>query len=555
MGDFSGNYSRNMSPFSRRRQYIRCLTQQGKPVSDADLNDSRKLQQDQIRAFIKEFAGSVVFTGDSFKLEESVEDNDFIVNKGSVWLNGCELFLQGDANYKSSGVNDDELNLHSISTGLSASTLTDSSMNWVVNELVGRQITPNIQASGSFVIIANTETVITIAAGSDMTTVASEGDSYRVELSTPTAARVDSVFVNYYDDEIDSSEDPTLLHAIGSGLELDRRVKGRTIIMVQEGADSYVDYQDSDGNQHYMLKIGTLDRTVSDHIPIGEIEDSRATDSTDSVLDDIVTDQVAAITGKVAITANDATPDFVNNEIQVVSPLVKSVLNPSGDENLQISISSPNDPNRILVGTNPPTWATSPSVKLNNLKGFWIAENGILESTGRENTDTARINPWIGREDGSFIIGHENIIGCTVEARYYDNTTRTTLGVGIRAIQFTHDTNSTTPCLHILGTANLYQGGDLGSGYYARVGDYQWNQMFYPSTPVLKNRYLCDVYKNSTRILAKVHNNRGTSEISVRWEVSTSNNIGYLSFFCSRSSGDDSYTTFKVNRYYYLLRD
>jgi hypothetical protein len=84
----------------------------------------------------------------------------------------------GEVVYSGSGTT--HPSLYSTSTGLTATTLTDSSMSWEINSLSDREISPDITDSQSFLISSNTSNALTIVDG-DMTKVASIGDSYWIK--------------------------------------------------------------------------------------------------------------------------------------------------------------------------------------------------------------------------------------------------------------------------------------------------------------------------------------------------------------------------------------
>ena len=64
------------------------------------------------------------------------------------------------------------------STGLTATTLTDTAQAWTINEFAGFRLIPNREDGTSFAVLSNTATAILVSG--DMTTVATSGDAYRV---------------------------------------------------------------------------------------------------------------------------------------------------------------------------------------------------------------------------------------------------------------------------------------------------------------------------------------------------------------------------------------
>ena len=347
MPAWDGNYSRDMTPASRRKQYARNLAQQGKEVADADTNDESALQYEKLRTFIEKLGGEAFFFEDAFKIIGDGASNDVGVGLGSGFIKGHEAYLAAQVRYKNLGANFEEKNLHSVSTALSATLLTDTAMKWTVNELVGRVLYPDITSATGFTVISNTATTITVTG--NMTTVAAAGDSYLIAMSTPVGAgRTDAVWLNLYLDEISSAEDPSLLHNLGSGIELDRRMKVRTILQVEQGAATYADYTDADGLSHYLVRVATITRYDGiATIFLVDVADSRTT--------------TTSAGGSLVVTGADMVGGTLDDKIQVETPLTKTVENPGANEDLKLKISSPSDSNQFLCGTSPPTWAVPPA--------------------------------------------------------------------------------------------------------------------------------------------------------------------------------------------------
>jgi hypothetical protein len=69
------------------------------------------------------------------------------------------------------------------STNLTTTTLTDATQNWIIDEWVGMYLNPNTNENSpdpyrEYLITGNTQTVITVQAGSNMTGYAGQGDNY-----------------------------------------------------------------------------------------------------------------------------------------------------------------------------------------------------------------------------------------------------------------------------------------------------------------------------------------------------------------------------------------
>ncbi len=307
MGAPTGNYSRDM--YARDKQYIRLSQQQRKPVADADENDGQKITYNLLREFIASFAGATLFIGTGLKVAGAGLTNNFNVTQGMAYLNGNPAWLGSTVAFVNDGSSISKKNLHSISTNLTDTVLTDSSMCWAVNELVGRKLVPDITDGTEFTVVSNTRTTITVAPGSTMLSSAAPGDSYLLKPTTPAAPRADSVWLNLYLDEIGSAQDPALIHNVRGGIELQRRIKARTVIMVQEGASSYSNYTDADGNDHYMTRLATFARAGLDSvIDTGDVTDTRT--------------NAEGVTGpsdrtKVSVSPQDTTPGNLQDKLSV----------------------------------------------------------------------------------------------------------------------------------------------------------------------------------------------------------------------------------------------
>lgn len=89
-----------------------------------------------------------------------------------------------------------------VSTGLSATVLTDSSANWTPNEWMGMLLNPNTKTTTpnpykEYTIMGNTETQILVQLGTDMTQYADPGDHYWVR--DPNNPDVEIIRLTGYD--------------------------------------------------------------------------------------------------------------------------------------------------------------------------------------------------------------------------------------------------------------------------------------------------------------------------------------------------------------------
>ena len=283
MGSRDGDYSRFI--YNELNRYLTTIWQQKVPVVDADLNDFSESIVRQVRRATA-FGVGDGSPNQGWKIAESASpSNNFTVKggdgtvEGAGWIfeNGFQAIIPSDLEYVST-----DRDIHAQITGLTDTVLTDSSANFAVDELAGRDLVPDIDNPGTtFAITANTATTITVASG--LLAASAIGKHYRVNLSTPSGARTDKIYLDLYLDEVDSVEDPNLIHSLSTGnVEAARRLKLRTNVRVVEDADSpplYLgipgDFVDADTNQHFTVLLATLDRTAAASISASEIVDDR----------------------------------------------------------------------------------------------------------------------------------------------------------------------------------------------------------------------------------------------------------------------------------------
>ncbi len=285
MGSDTTSISRNM--YDENKRYLYHKLQEGVPWVDADENDGRTGLFNYTRRLISSFIGDGA-PNDGFKVVGTSAANSFTVKGGDgtglgagrFYLKGLPGILFGDTTYVNSGGDEDDRAIYTVTTGLTATVLTDSSANYTVNELAGRELNPDVTQGTTFTVISNTATTITTAG--DMTSVASTLDHYRVDLSTPGGNRTDAVYVNMYIDEIDGTDDPNLKHNLGGLIEAQVRFGLIQSIFVREGdASPFTDYVDSDGKQHRVFRIATINRLAGNAlITPGMVVDLRPSIST-----------------------------------------------------------------------------------------------------------------------------------------------------------------------------------------------------------------------------------------------------------------------------------
>jgi hypothetical protein len=281
MGKSSADISRNMYDEAKRYQML--VHQQGVPWVEADENDRNWIVYNLLRRFIQKVIGNGS-PDEGFKIVGTGAANDFAITGGDgtvegagrLLVEGFQCILPESRNYKGT----DNLECAPVSTGLTETVLTDSAADFTLggpdNNLVGRTLVPDIAQPGLiYTITANTQTSITVS-GNMLSDGIQVGTHYRVELSTPAADRTDEVYIDCYLDEIDSDEDPELKHTLGMQIETQRRLKLIQNVLVAEGSPTPAPYTDSDGNQHYTLKLATIQRYAGqDIINTTDVTDER----------------------------------------------------------------------------------------------------------------------------------------------------------------------------------------------------------------------------------------------------------------------------------------
>jgi len=298
MGNFLGSYTRHM--FDEGKRYVQLSHQDGVALVDADLNDGYRIfyriVQNAIRSAIGDSAPNA-----GFKIVGTGATNDFTITGGDGTIEGAGIIASNghmayllntiafkDTPVGTGSIQDDRRSIHAKITAVSSSagetTITDSSANYSPTELIGRFITPDAETpANSFQITSNTSTQIVVAG--DQTGVIAVGNRYRLELSTPTGARTDGVYLNIFLDEIDSIEDANLLHTLDISREAALRLRLEQSIFVREDTvthGEFVSYSDSELNKpsglnkHFVVKLATINRLISDAtITTGMVTDNR----------------------------------------------------------------------------------------------------------------------------------------------------------------------------------------------------------------------------------------------------------------------------------------
>jgi len=286
--EYSGNYSRGGDPeamFDEEKLYLDLLQQMGKPAVDADFNDGALSRITQLRRVVAQGVGEGS-PNNGFEIAQAASPaNNLKITGGDgtgdgagrLFHSGWMALLFSDVDY--TGAYDARMKrIMPQVTAVTALTLTDSAANWVVNELAGRTFTPDIEVPGTtFVVVSNTATVLTIAAG-DLTVATAVRKHYRIELSTAAGVpRTDTVYLDLFLDEADELEDPNFVHAgLVPPIAAANRFVLRQFVRVKQDGALPANYVDTDGRQHYLVTIATLLRPAGvANVLTAQITDTR----------------------------------------------------------------------------------------------------------------------------------------------------------------------------------------------------------------------------------------------------------------------------------------
>ncbi len=177
-----GNFSRDT--FDKLKHYVSVRLQQGVPLVDADWNEKEDIRRYELRAFLKWFVGDGVPRGnDGFRIEAIPADNDFRIKGGDdttdgagrILVDGWEVINESDLKYTQQPLYDN----------------------------------PNLATAW--------------------------GVAPLPPLTTPTGGdRTDTVYLDVWEREVDSGEDPDLINS-DIGLETCVRLKREWVVRVAEG--------------------------------------------------------------------------------------------------------------------------------------------------------------------------------------------------------------------------------------------------------------------------------------------------------------------------------
>ena len=179
-----GNFSRDT--FDKLKHYVGVRLQQGVPIVDADWNELEDIRRFELRAFLKWFVGNgVPFENDGFRILPLTAANDFQIKGGDGTPNGAgrclvegwDVINEADRNYSGQALYDNP----------------DLAAAWEVDVLP--------------------------------------------PLTTPTADRTDTVYLDVWEREVDSAEDSDLVNP-AIGVETCVRRKREWVVRVVEGSSS-----------------------------------------------------------------------------------------------------------------------------------------------------------------------------------------------------------------------------------------------------------------------------------------------------------------------------
>jgi hypothetical protein len=270
--------------FNEEHQYLWAKVQQGIPWIDADENDDRLSVATQLRRLVQMVGCGAIGNGWKITADGS-SPYDFTVTGGDGTLDGAGRYLangyvpllKDDVNYINSGATEAETSIcpritnivYNSGTGLTL--IEDSAANWLTNDHVGKTIYPDITSGFNTVVVSNTANTMLVTG--DATVSGETGSPYRIAL-TDVPGRVDTVFLNIYVDEYNSTDDPNLEHQLAVPVTAQLREKLIHTIYVQEGGTSFPEYVDADGNQHYTIPLARIYRNGS-ALTDGHLEDLR----------------------------------------------------------------------------------------------------------------------------------------------------------------------------------------------------------------------------------------------------------------------------------------
>jgi len=288
-----GNFSRNT--FDRLKHYVGVRLQQGVPVVDADRNEQEDIRRWELRTFLRWFVGDGVPPGsDGFRITSAGAGDDFRIASGRCLVDGWEVVHDGaGGTYRSQPL----------------------------------YAKPELAAAWGVAPLA--------------------------ALTAPVASRTDRVYLDVWEREVDSDEDPDLPDP-ELGVESSVRVRREWVVRVAERAATLPTAPPG----HAFYELATLARTPGDTtITDARITDRRRTElAVGSHLD--VREVVADAFGQDYTLDGDGEPNLVLSIRDTVNALLR----------------------RQAPGTPPTVFATSPGtdraagryVLVDRRGGVWV---------------------------------------------------------------------------------------------------------------------------------------------------------------------------------------
>ena len=281
---------------ARRLSILAQPSRVGRPryLETADLTDWARITRKALQRVAQVATLNGVDGADAWKLEATVDDNNFIIKGGdntddgakAAWLGGLRALLYRDTDYNCTlnAPNEQDLfAIHHKATAIANNLVTDTASKYAVNALVGYEI--HIEGAGEFTVTANTPSTITLAGfnpGDHGFTDASR-PYYWIVLKAPVAGATHAVYLDVHIEDWGMVEDAELNHnPRGAPVEWARReVLIQRIFVNQNNEMPVVDYNDSLGRKHYVLKIGAIVRLAGDDA-IPEVSDDNREDQASS---------------------------------------------------------------------------------------------------------------------------------------------------------------------------------------------------------------------------------------------------------------------------------
>lgn len=199
-----GNFSRDT--FDKLKHYVGVRLQQGVPIVDADWNEMEDIRKYELQAFLKWFVGNgVPYDNDGFKITAVAATNDFAIEGGDGSADGAGRCLVDGWD-----------------------VMNESTLNYTAQTLY------------------------------DNATLAADwGVDPLPPLSTPSSDRTDTVYLDVWEREVDSTEDPNLINA---AIGIETAVRRRREWVVRVAVNATDPPAPSAGHSHYALAY--LNRTA-----------------------------------------------------------------------------------------------------------------------------------------------------------------------------------------------------------------------------------------------------------------------------------------------------